>query len=145
MRFDQHHPPIELDLGTLKESAYAVRMIAATDSEKIQQSTKRLVVHFEVNDGVEGEVNAYKKRCAANDQFYSMAEFFFMAPVERAYKVKLQQNRVRIYVRRGGPNYQEGLAQMRRLGEELGVPVEVFGPETHMTRIVTMSLAQEEV
>ena len=88
-RFDQHHPPIELDLGRLKESAYAVRLIAATESEKIQQSTKRLVVHFEVNDGIEGEVNAYKKRCAASDQFYSMAEFFFMAPTEREYKIKL--------------------------------------------------------
>ena len=89
LRFDQHHPPIELDLGRLKESAYAVRIIAATESEKVQQSTKRLIIHFEVNDGPEGEVNAYKKRCAASDQFYSMAEFFFMAPVEREYKIKL--------------------------------------------------------
>lgn len=30
-----------------------------------------------------------------------------------------------IYVRRGGPNYQTGLAKMRSLGEELGVPLEV--------------------
>lgn len=30
-----------------------------------------------------------------------------------------------IYVRRGGPNYQTGLAKMRSLGEELGVPIEV--------------------
>lgn len=30
-----------------------------------------------------------------------------------------------IYVRRGGPNYQTGLAKMRTLGEELGVPLEV--------------------
>ena len=89
VRFDQHHPPIELDLGRLKESAYAVRVIASTESEKVQQSTKRLVVHFEVNDGLEGEVNAYKKRCAATDQFYSMAEFSFMAPTEREYKIKL--------------------------------------------------------
>jgi len=60
----------------------------------------------------------------------------------REYKTKLQQNNVKIYVRRGGPNYQEGLAMMRRLGEELGVPVEVYGPETHMTRIVSMALAE---
>lgn len=31
-----------------------------------------------------------------------------------------------IYVRRGGPNYQTGLARMRALGEELGVPLEVI-------------------
>lgn len=30
-----------------------------------------------------------------------------------------------IFVRRGGPNYQTGLAKMRALGEELGVPFEV--------------------
>jgi hypothetical protein len=30
-----------------------------------------------------------------------------------------------IYVRRGGPNYQTGLAKMRTLGEEVGVPLEV--------------------
>jgi len=29
---------------------------------------------------------------------------------------------------------------MRRVGEEIGIPVEVFGPETHMTRIVSMAL-----
>ena len=30
-----------------------------------------------------------------------------------------------IYVRRGGPNYQRGLARMRALGAELGIPIEV--------------------
>jgi len=59
----------------------------------------------------------------------------------REYKDRLQQNHVRIYVRRGGPNYQEGLAMMRQLGEDLGVPIDVYGPETHMTRIVSMALA----
>jgi ATP-citrate lyase beta-subunit len=58
----------------------------------------------------------------------------------RDYKKKLKDTNVKIYVRRGGPNYQEGLKIMRELGEELGVPVEVYGPETHMTRIVNMAL-----
>lgn len=38
---------------------------------------------------------------------------------------KLKAARMHIYVRRGGPNYQTGLAKMRELGEELGVPLEV--------------------
>jgi ATP-citrate lyase beta-subunit len=59
----------------------------------------------------------------------------------RQYKEKLKENDVKIYVRRGGPNYVEGLESMRRLGEEIGVPIEVYGPETHMTRIVSMALA----
>ena len=56
------------------------------------------------------------------------------------YKERLQANKVKIYVRRGGPNYKEGLENMRRAGEKIGVPVEVYGPETHMTRIVSMAL-----
>ncbi|BBN69119.1 ATP-citrate lyase A-2, partial [Prunus dulcis] len=33
----------------------------------------------------------------------------------------------------GGPNYQRGLAKMRALGEEIGIPIEVYGPEATMT------------
>jgi ATP citrate (pro-S)-lyase len=58
----------------------------------------------------------------------------------KEYQKDLQENKVKIYVRRGGPNYKEGLRQMRELGEKLGVPVEVYGPETHMTKIVSMAL-----
>jgi ATP citrate (pro-S)-lyase len=58
----------------------------------------------------------------------------------KEYQKQLQENKVRIFVRRGGPNYQEGLCQMRILGEKLGVPIEVYGPETHMTKIVSMAL-----
>jgi len=60
-----------------------------------------------------------------------------------AYQKQLQDNKVKIYVRRGGPNYKEGLAQMRQLGEKLDIPIEVYGPETHMTRIVSMALKGE--
>lgn len=56
------------------------------------------------------------------------------------YKDQLQSNRVKIYVRRGGPNYVEGLEKMRRVGERIGVPLEVYGPETHMTAVVSMAL-----
>ncbi len=58
----------------------------------------------------------------------------------KEFQKKLQENKVKIYVRRGGPNYQEGLCKMRELGEELGVPIEVYGPETHMTKIVSIAL-----
>ena len=58
----------------------------------------------------------------------------------REYQARLQAYGVRVYVRRGGPNYREGLRMMRRLGEELGVPIEVYGPETHMTKIVSIAL-----
>ncbi len=60
----------------------------------------------------------------------------------REYKIQLQDYRVHIYVRRGGPNYREGLRMMRELGQELNVPIEVYGPETHMTKIVSMALKE---
>jgi ATP-citrate lyase beta-subunit len=56
------------------------------------------------------------------------------------YKDRLQKNKVKIYVRRGGPNYKEGLEKMRKAGEKIGVPIEVYGPETHMTAVVSMAL-----
>ena len=58
----------------------------------------------------------------------------------REYRDRLQDHGVRIYVRRGGPNYREGLRLMSALGEELGLPIEVYGPDTHMTRIVSLAL-----
>jgi succinyl-CoA synthetase beta subunit len=62
----------------------------------------------------------------------------------REYKAKLQENKVKIFVRRGGPNYKEGLKTMRELGNELGVPIEVYGPETHMTKIVPLAVKEVE-
>ena len=56
------------------------------------------------------------------------------------YKEKIVETNVEIYVRRGGPNYVEGLNIMKNLGAKLGVPIEVYGPETHMTKIVSLAL-----
>ncbi|TFK47509.1 ATP-citrate synthase [Heliocybe sulcata] len=58
----------------------------------------------------------------------------------KEFKQGLVNHAVKIYVRRGGPNYQEGLKAMRLLGESLGVPIHVFGPETHITAIVPLAL-----
>jgi len=58
------------------------------------------------------------------------------------YQEQLRKHNVRIYVRRGGPNYQEGLRLMRELGEKIGVPIETYGPELHMTQIVPMALKE---
>jgi ATP-citrate lyase beta-subunit len=62
----------------------------------------------------------------------------------REYKDKLKENNIKIFVRRGGPNYQQGLAMMKKLGEEIAVQIEVHGPELHMTRVVKMALGGEK-
>jgi len=63
----------------------------------------------------------------------------------KEYAGKLKERNARILVRRGGPNYKVGLENIRRCGEEIGVPIEVFGPEAHMTHIVSLALKDEEV
>ncbi len=59
----------------------------------------------------------------------------------REYRDKLLENNVRIYVRRGGPNYEVGLKQMKDIvGIELGLPIEVHGPEMPITRPVVIAI-----
>ncbi len=55
---------------------------------------------------------------------------------------KLKDANVKIYVRRGGPNETEGLELMRQVGQEIGVPIEVYDRYTHMTRIVPLALEE---
>lgn len=63
----------------------------------------------------------------------------------REFQPKLIEHNVSIYVRRAGPNYQEGLRKMREYGSTLGVPLHVFGPETHMTAICGMALGKRQI
>jgi ATP citrate (pro-S)-lyase len=61
------------------------------------------------------------------------------------YNQKIIDNEITIYVRRGGPNYQEGLRVMKEVGQQLNIPIHVFGPETHMTAIVGMALSKRDI
>lgn len=61
------------------------------------------------------------------------------------YQTLIRTQNIRIFVRRAGPNYQEGLRVMREVGKNLEIPLFVFGPETHMTAIVGMALEKREV
>lgn len=56
------------------------------------------------------------------------------------YAPKLVEHGIRIYVRRGGPNYVQGLARIREAGERLGLDIQVHGPELHMTAVVKEAL-----
>jgi ATP citrate (pro-S)-lyase len=56
------------------------------------------------------------------------------------FKAGLITHNVQIFVRRGGPHYQEALKAMRLLGESLDVPIAVYGPDTHITEIVPLAL-----
>ena len=53
---------------------------------------------------------------------------------------KLKEHNTKIYVRRGGPNYEKGLKDIKEAAERLGLNMEVYGPETHVTDIVRMAI-----
>jgi ATP-citrate lyase beta-subunit len=62
----------------------------------------------------------------------------------KEYKDRLIKAHVKIFVRRGGPNYPEGLKKMRDLSKE-GLPImEVHGPDYPMTKILASALAMEK-
>lgn len=63
----------------------------------------------------------------------------------REYQTRLVEHNISIFVRRAGPNYQEGLRRMREIGSTLGIPLFVFGPETHMTAICGMALGKKPI
>ncbi|XP_043707646.1 ATP-citrate synthase alpha chain protein 1 isoform X1 [Telopea speciosissima] len=58
----------------------------------------------------------------------------------REKETKLKAAQMHIFVRRGGPNYQRGLEKMRLLGEEIGIPIEVYGPAETMTGICKQAI-----
>lgn len=56
------------------------------------------------------------------------------------YQEQFRKQKVVIFVRRGGPNYIQGLERMRLLGNELGIPINVYGPETYMTEVIKLAV-----
>ncbi len=59
------------------------------------------------------------------------------------YADKLKEHNTKIYVRRGGPNYEKGLKDIKEAADRLGLYIEVYGPETHVTDIVRMALEEK--
>lgn len=57
-----------------------------------------------------------------------------------AYADKMKEVGVKIYVRRGGPNYEKGLKDIKEAADRLGLWIDVYGPETHVTDIVRMAV-----
>ncbi|MDT8339254.1 MAG: ATP citrate lyase citrate-binding domain-containing protein [Sulfurimonas sp.] len=55
---------------------------------------------------------------------------------------KMKEVGIKIYVRRGGPNYEKGLKDIKEAADRLGLYIEVYGPETHVTDIVRMALTK---
>jgi ATP citrate (pro-S)-lyase len=68
------------------------------------------------------------------------ATFTGIQKAMRQFKEELLESKVSVWVRRAGPNYQEGLKNMRLTSDELGLPMHLYGPETHITAVVPLAL-----
>lgn len=68
------------------------------------------------------------------------ATFTGIQKAMKQYREELLDAKVDIWIRRAGPNYQEGLRNMRNTANELGLPVHLYGPETHITAVVPLAL-----
>ncbi|POS78437.1 hypothetical protein DHEL01_v203168 [Diaporthe helianthi] len=62
----------------------------------------------------------------------------------REYATSLKEHNVKIWVRRAGPNWQEGLKNMKSATQELGLDTHIFGPEMHVSGIVPLALVEGE-
>ncbi|MBD3841185.1 MAG: ATPase [Campylobacterales bacterium] len=56
------------------------------------------------------------------------------------YQAKMREIGIKIYVRRGGPNYEKGLKDIKEAADRMGLWIDVYGPETHVTDIVRMAV-----
>jgi ATP-citrate lyase beta-subunit len=56
------------------------------------------------------------------------------------YQDKMKEIGMKIYVRRGGPNYEKGLKDIKAAADRMGLWIDVYGPETHVTDIVRMAV-----
>jgi ATP citrate (pro-S)-lyase len=63
----------------------------------------------------------------------------------KEFRDEFLENKVTIWVRRAGPNYQEGLKNMRETGMQLGLPIHLYGPETHITAVVPLALGLRDI
>lgn len=68
------------------------------------------------------------------------ATFTGIQKAMKQFREELLESKVDIWVRRAGPNYQEGLKNMRITADQLGLPMHLYGPETHITAVVPLAL-----
>ena len=50
--------------------------------------------------------------------------------------LEFKEHSIKIWIRRLGPNYRDGLGKVNAAGQRFGLPMEVYGPETHIPAVV---------
>mmetsp|Transcript_115199 Transcript_115199/g.372313 ORF Transcript_115199/g.372313 Transcript_115199/m.372313 type:complete len:1083 (-) Transcript_115199:242-3490(-) len=60
------------------------------------------------------------------------------------YAEDIKEHKIKIMIRRAGPNYLEGLRKVKAASDKLGLGIKIYGPETHITAIIPMALGITE-
>eukprot|EP00931_Biecheleriopsis_adriatica_P071923 TRINITY_DN458_c0_g1_i10.p1 TRINITY_DN458_c0_g1~~TRINITY_DN458_c0_g1_i10.p1 ORF type:complete len:1110 (+),score=297.79 TRINITY_DN458_c0_g1_i10:64-3330(+) len=68
------------------------------------------------------------------------ATFTGLIKALQEYADDIKENKIKILIRRAGPNYIEGLRKVKAASDKLGLGIKVYGPETHITAIIPMAL-----
>ena len=68
------------------------------------------------------------------------ATFTGLIKALQEYADEIKENKIKILIRRAGPNYLEGLRKVKAASDKLGLGIKVYGPETHITAIIPMAL-----
>lgn len=131
------------ELGGAKELANYGEYSGAPSEGQTYEYAKTILSLMTINQHPEGKILLIGGGIA---NFTNVAATFKgIVKALTEFQKKLVEFKVSIFVRRAGPNYQEGLRVMRELGNTLGVSLHVFGPETHMTAIVAMALGRNVI
>lgn len=121
-----------VDLGYMKELANYGEYSGNPSTEEMYQYVK-LFLRVMLGEGKE-TVNKKLLIGGAIANFTDVAKTFKgMVQALNEISGELKKQGVEILVRRGGPNYKEGLAMMEQFGQ-------VYGPETPMTKIINLCL-----
>jgi hypothetical protein len=86
-------PTLNLDLGRLEAGLYALRVIAAVETEALERHRKPLYLRAWINDGPAGEESVTRLRLGYVDEFYSVAEIYFHALAPRPYRARILLDR----------------------------------------------------
>ena len=86
-------PALRLELGELSAGLYAIRLIGAVETECLRPFRLPLYVRMSINDGLAGQTSNYRMHVGYCDEFYSLAEIYFHAPVRRAYQAEVGLDR----------------------------------------------------
>ena len=54
--------------------------------------------------------------------------------------LEFKEYSIKIWIRRRCPNFRDGLGKVNAAGQRFGLPMEVYGPETHIAAVVPVTV-----